>query len=239
MTRDRLNLSEKGESVKTALETAEVLNKFFSNIVNNLEISKYSKYESFIDNIEDQTLRAILKHKNHPSIIAIQNKFKGGHIFYFGELEKEEIQKEIHKLNNNKASQHSDIPTKIIKSNSDIFSGFLYVSVNSSIKSSLFPSCLETADVTPLYKRGKKDLKDNYRPVSILPVLSKLYERSLFKQISEFFENIFSKNQCGFRKGHSTQQCLLAMLEKWIMVRLLVLYLQTYLRLSIASNMSF
>ena len=37
----------------------------------------------------------------------------------------------------------------------------------------------------------------------------------MFKQISEFFENIFSKNQCGSRKGHSTQQCLLATLEKW------------------------
>ena len=46
----------------------------------------------------------------------------------------------------------------------------------------------------PIYKKGKRDLKDNYRPVSILPVLSKLYERSMFKQISEFFENIFSKN---------------------------------------------
>ena len=215
MTRDRINLSEKGELVKTELETAEVLNKFFSNIVNNLEISKYSKYESFIDNIEGQTLRAILKYKNHPSIIAIQNKFKGGGVFYFRELEKEEIQKEIHNLNSNKASQHSDIPTKIIKSNSDIFSDFLYKSINSSIKSSLFLSCLKTADITPIYKKGKRDLKDNYRPVSILPVLSKLYERSMFKQISEFFENIFSKNQCGFRKGHSTQQCLLAMLEKW------------------------
>ena len=59
MIRDRIILSEKRESVKTELETAEVLNKFFSNIVNNLKISKYSKYESFIDNIEDQTLRAI------------------------------------------------------------------------------------------------------------------------------------------------------------------------------------
>ena len=98
MTRDRINLSEKGELVKTELETAEVLNKFFSNIANNLEISKYSKYESFIDNIEDQTLRAILKYKNHPSIIAIQNKFKGADVFYFRELEKENIQKEIHTL---------------------------------------------------------------------------------------------------------------------------------------------
>ena len=59
MIRDRIILSEKRESVKTELETAEVLNKFFSNIVNNLKISKNSKYESFIDNIEDKTLRAI------------------------------------------------------------------------------------------------------------------------------------------------------------------------------------
>ena len=77
MIRDRIILSEKRESVKTELETAEVLNKFFSNIANNLENSKYSKYESFIDNIEDETLRAILKYKNHPSINTIQNKFKG------------------------------------------------------------------------------------------------------------------------------------------------------------------
>ena len=112
MTRDRINLSEKGESVKTELEKAEVLNEFFSNIVNNLEISKYSEYESFIDNIEDQTLRAI---------IAIQNKFKDGDVFCFRELKEEEIQKEIDKLNNN---------------NSDIFNDFLYVSINSSIKSS-------------------------------------------------------------------------------------------------------
>ena len=79
----------------------------------------------------------------------------------------------------------------------------------------MFPPCLKTADITPIYKKGKKDLKDNDRPIDILPVISKLYERSMFKQIFHFFEYIFSKNQCGFRKGHSTQQCLLAMLEKW------------------------
>ena len=59
MTRDRINLFGKGEFAKTELETAEALNKFFSNIANNLKISKYFKYESFEDNIEDQTLRTI------------------------------------------------------------------------------------------------------------------------------------------------------------------------------------
>ena len=83
MTRDRINLSEKRESVKNELETAEVVNKFFSDIVTNLAILKYSKCESFIDNIDDQTLREILKYKNHPNIIDIQNKFIGGDVFLF------------------------------------------------------------------------------------------------------------------------------------------------------------
>ena len=69
------------------------------------------------------------------------------------------------------------------------------------------------ADVTPLHKKGRKDLKENYRPVSILPVFSKVFERSMFEYF--FFDNFLSKEQCGFRKGYSTQQCLLALLEKW------------------------
>ena len=80
---------------------------------------------------------------------------------------------------------------------------------------SAFPEILKHPDITPLYKKGKKDIKGNYRPVSILPNLSKIFEKCMFEQMSQFFENIFSKYQCGFRKGFSTQQCLLAMLEKW------------------------
>ena len=80
---------------------------------------------------------------------------------------------------------------------------------------SLFPSCLKFADVTPLHKNGRKDANQNFRRVRILPFLSKIYESSMFKQMSFFFEDIFSKHQCGFRKGSSTQQCLLALLEKW------------------------
>ena len=52
-------------------------------------------------------------------------------------------------------------------------------------------------------------------PVSILSHISKIYQRLLFKQISEYFEHILSKFQCGFRKGYNAQHCLLTMLEKW------------------------
>ena len=79
----------------------------------------------------------------------------------------------------------------------------------------MFPSCLKFADVTPFHKKGRRDAKQNYRPVCILPTLSKIYERSMVKQMSSFFEDIFSKHQRGYRKSFSTQQCLLTLLEKW------------------------
>ena len=80
---------------------------------------------------------------------------------------------------------------------------------------STFLEILKHADIIPLYKEGKKDIKGNYKPVSILSNLSKIFEKCIFEQMSRFFENIFSKYQCGFRKGFSTQQCLLAVLKKW------------------------
>ena len=78
----------------------------------------------------------------------------------------------------------------------------------------IFPNSLKNAIVTPVHKKDVKTSKDNYRPVNILSNISKIYERITFKQISEDFEPILSKFQCGFRKEFSAQHCLLAMLEK-------------------------
>ena len=74
---------------------------------------------------------------------------------------------------------------------------------------------MKNAIITSVYKKSTKTFKDNYRPVRILSNISKIYERLMFKQISEYFEPILSKFQCGFRKGFSAQHCLLSMLEKW------------------------
>ena len=105
--------------------------------------------------------------------------------------------------------------TKIIKENANIFIDFVHYSINSSINNGNFPSFLKLANVIPVFKKDCKNSKDNYRPISILKNISKVYERILFSQIGLFMNNFFSKFQCGFRKGYSTQQCLLALNEKW------------------------
>ena len=78
-----------------------------------------------------------------------------------------------------------------------------------------FPHCLQPTEVIPVFKKEEKLNKSSYRPVSILPVISKIYERLMYDQMYKYFDQIFSKFQCGFRKGFSTQNCLLYMIENW------------------------
>ena len=89
-----------------------------------------------------------------------------------------------------------------------------YLCDNAMFKSSMFLNSLNLADVTPLHKKGRKVLKGDNGSVSIFPTLSKIFEMIMFAQISAFFDYLFSKYQCGFRKGYSTQHCKLKMLKK-------------------------
>ena len=57
-------------------------------------------------------------------------------------------------------------------------------------------------------------MKSNYRLVSILPGVSKIYERCIYDQINDYFQPLFSKLQCGFRKKFNAQHCLLVLVEK-------------------------
>ena len=150
---------EKGEILKTDLETAKVLNTFFGNIVKNLEINQCLNFDAVINNVKDPTLRAILKYKGHPSILAIQNNCKNRIKFVFEEMDLGSIEKEIVNLKINKASQSLDIRTKIIKENVDIFAEYLWKSITAQLNLPLLLKCLQLADVTPLHKKGKKKRK--------------------------------------------------------------------------------
>ena len=88
---------------------------------------------------------------------------------------------------------------KIIKMNSDIFADFLYQNFNHAIATSVFLQNLKNGNITPVFKKGDRNSEINYRPVSILPNVSTIYERCLYKQMSKAFDKILSKYQCGFR----------------------------------------
>ena len=108
-----------------------------------------------------------------------------------------------------------DIKTNLLKKNVDFFVKYTCDNINDSIRSSKFPNQLKQADIVPAHKKRSKLSKENYRPISILSNVSKIYERCLYDQIVTYFEYIFPRYQCGFREGYSAQQCLLVMIEKW------------------------
>ena len=86
---------------------------------------------------------------------------------------------------------------------------------NDSIKKSDFPQNLKLADITPVYKKNDPLDRTNYRPISTLPVVSKIFERIMQKQINDFIINFLSPYLCGCRKGFNTQHALLTLVENW------------------------
>ena len=87
--------------------------------------------------------------------------------------------------------------------------------INKCISTKSFPDALKVADVIPVFKKEDPNNKANYRPIILLPIISKIFERVLFELIEKFSEKILSPKLCGFRKGHSTQHALLNLLKNW------------------------
>ena len=107
------------------------MSTFFSNIVGTLNIPEYVTSDPISDNISNPIIKLIVKYRKHPSILTIGeacNEIKKKHAaFSISKLAKEEIFREILNLDVSKACQDTDIPSKIIKENADIFASFLHV----------------------------------------------------------------------------------------------------------------
>ena len=194
---------------------AEIFNEFYVNIVPNLKISMENNFDTEFVKTENPVLNAVNKYKNHPSIIMIKEKIKPIEKFSFFPVQYDDVLRKIRNLDPSKSSQQTDIPTKILSYNSEYFAGYFHENINFCFENSCLPSDLKFADLTPAYKKKSKNSKDNYRPVSILSNISKVYERCIYDQMEAYFETILSPNQCGFRKGFSAQHCLISLIEKW------------------------
>ena len=158
------NLDEKKtnkETAKTNKETAKVLNTLFSNVVQNINISRFPDSDPLIRNIKDQTLKTILKYRKHTSITAIESKYGYATSFNFVEVNEADIKNKIYLNRNKTLFRIYQLGYKVIKENLNIFGSFLCNSFGSSIKTSTFLRCLKLADIIPLYKKGKNDQKEN------------------------------------------------------------------------------
>ena len=215
MNHDKIILVEDDEIILENEQISESLNNFFADAIIILNILQYEDPTSNTNGIDDPVLSAIEKYKNHPSIKLIKTNRENNVSFRFQENQAIEIEKELKNLDCSKASQDLDIPTKIIKDNIDIFVPVLLTEFNESLKLDRFPHSMKSANITPVFKKNDRTDKFNYRPVSILPNLSKVFERCIRKQVSAYFDGILPKQQCRFRKGFIAQHSLLKLLEKW------------------------
>ena len=183
------------------MEIAERFNQFSVNIVPSLNISQKENYKTDVGN----------DNESKESIKVIKSRKKEEQTFTFNYVSYEDVLNEIRKLQTATTTQQNNIPTKILKENSEVLTRYFHRNRNFCMENSIFSSDLKVANVTPAFKKKSKTSKDNYRPISILPNISKIYERYLYNRMQTYFDNLLSKYQCGFRKGFNTQHCLINM----------------------------
>ena len=188
-------------------------NNYFSNITDELMITNNFSYLSDSSHINDPIFKAIHKYQNHPTILLLKNVIQNAEEFAFTTIDNKTISLEIMKLDASKASPYNNIPTKLFKQYSSHYAGIITNVCNNMILTSHFPDNLKLGDITPAYKKDDPTVIKNYRPISILPVVSKIFERILAKQINNYIDQFLSKYLCGFRKGYNPQHTLLVMIE--------------------------
>ena len=118
--------------------------------------------------------------------------------FSFEPITADDISQQIKRLDINKATQESDIPTKLVKRFDNLIVDYLQENFNNCLKKGTFPKDFEKAVVQPTHKKDCKTEKSNYRPISYLPNLSKIHERLLCDQMQTYFSNFFPQINVAF-----------------------------------------
>ena len=128
----------------------------------------------------------------------------------------EEILLLLGQMKSSKASEPNSISTNLLIEFRDLLVYPLVSIINMSFKEGAFPSLNKEASVCPIFKKGDRTKCENYRPISLLSNLSKLFEKVMYARIEDFLKSsdILYKYQFGFRKQHSTNHALLSIVEQ-------------------------
>ena len=199
-------LRENDEIISDSTKVCEVFNDFFCNVAEKI---------GFEDKITSAST-SIEKHKLHPSILKIKGKF--GEVpkpFTFHQVPTEVVQKKLKCINIRKATGYDNIPGKLLRLAHSELAMPLANLINKCIVLNNFPVNMKCAEVSPIYKKEDNLIKGNYRPVSVLTTVSKIYESVVNDQMIEFFITIFDDFLGAFRKGYSCQSLLIKLIDDW------------------------
>ena len=195
-------------------------------IVTDARIIANTFNEHFIDAAEEQdeglnagdmSIREINEvYKNHHSISIISQTMqnKQTNSFDFKHVTHDQVMKKLNNLKINKAPGFDKIQAKFLKIASSVISVPIMNMINHSIDTATFPSQLKCAQVSPIYKNKDSLCKSNYRPVSVLTVMSKIFESLLCDQLIIHFENIFCNMLSAYRRSYSCNNVLLRFVEE-------------------------
>ena len=128
-------------------------------------------------------------------------------VFKFSYVSRIFVEKELKSLKPKKSAGLDDLPPRLLKDAATVISGPLSHIINLSLNAGIVPSDFKDAKLVPLHKSGNVTSANNYRPISILSVVSKIMERAVHIQLVDYLEsnNLLSSQQFGFRKGRSTE----------------------------------
>ena len=137
--------------------------------------------------------------------------------FHFEAVELKDIRDAFAKVKTAKSFGIDGISSYFMKLALPYIENSLAFLFNTSIETSQFPDSWKVARITPIFKDGDKTEKSNYRPISVLPVISKLFEKLVFNQLYQHMKDngLFTSDQSGFLRLHSTLTCLLKMSDDW------------------------
>ena len=194
-------------------QIANMFNDYYCNIKNILKITYWEPIDHHYLFYLDPVDKCIIKYNYHPSILRIREYFNPNY-FYFKKIPVEAVRKYIMNLDRSKKTS-GGIPVKVLQGSIETILPYVSQLIEHMLENNIFPDSLKLADVKPIHKKGDTTIMGNFRPVSLLPTLSKVFERIICDQLNAHFEGIFSPLLCGFRKGYSTKYALLKLLLAW------------------------
>ena len=128
----------------------------------------------------------------------------------------QDVEKQLHLLDPSKVVTFDSIPPKHLKNSSKVCAPILHNLMVNFVEEKSFPDELKLANLTPVFKKkGEKTSVKNYRPISVLPTVSKIFERFMQEQMVNHIDKYLSPYLCGYRKGFSAQSALLSLVERW------------------------